>query len=742
MRLAPLAPFLVLLVACGTSDESVSDGGDATGGAPPATGGSGGATVATGGAPPATGGSGGATVATGGATGGSGGATTGGAGGSGGATGGSGGATAGGAGGAGGSGGSTGGSGGAPGGSTSGGANGSGGTGGTLGGSGGTLGGSGGMLGGSGGATGGSGGVGGSGGATGGSASALAECRGVVAVRSGDGNYVGWRLKATDPPDLAFNVYRGTTVVNGSPITDSTNYLDDGAPVGSTYEVRPVLDGVEQGSSEAVTASSTNYLSIPLDDTGTNQAGRFAGVGDLDGDCQYEFVLKRSDGDRDVTQSDPFPDETIKIEAYDLDRGFLWRRDLGPNVRPGVWFSPMFVYDLDGDGRAEIAIKASEVGTELGGEGDLNGDGVTDYRDAAGDVSWSEHPDAEFLEVWSGETGEILARAPWIPVGPWGTDGYRYNRNLMSPAYLDGQRASVVITRGGNSRDEVHAYDYANGALTQRWVWVASNGGGNYGHNVRASDIDGDGRDEFLFFNVAIDDDGQSVLWNTQEQHGDRFHLSDIDPDRPGLEVFYVHEFNDSYTHPVDLRDAATGELIWGPTGDWGDVGRGLCANIDDRYRGLECWATGDSPLYDAQGNDRGARPNTPNLAIFWDADRERELISGTTIGKWNGSSVANVTSASGCAVGNRDCPMGVADVLGDWREEAWWLCDSNRELRIYVSTAVTSFRLPTFMQDPEYRTGVGEMMQGYLQSPHPSYYVGSDMDPPPPPRLAIPEGT
>lgn len=396
--------------------------------------------------------------------------------------------------------------------------------------------------------------------------------------------------------------------------------MDDGAPAGSSYHVRPVLDGVEQGRSETVAASPNGYITIPLEGDG-RQAGRLVGVGDLDGDCRYDLVLKRSDGDRDVTQSDPFPSETIKLEAYGDDGRFLWRRDVGPNIRPGVWFSPFVVFDLDGDRRAEVILKASEVPEELGGNGDVNGDGRTDYRESNGDVYWNEHRDVEFLEVWSGETGEFLARAPWIDVGPWGSDGNRYNRNQMGVAYLDGERPSVVITRGGNSRNEVHAYDYRDGELTRRWAWVAENGGGNYGHNVRAGDVDGDGRDEFLFFNVAIDDDGSRVLWNTQERHGDRFHMSDIDPDRPGI-------------------------------------------------------------------------------------------------------------------------PMAVADILGDWREEAVWVCNDAREMRIYVNTEVTTFRLATFMQDPEYRTGVATMTSGYVQSAHTSFYVGSDMDPPPPPRLVIPAGT
>lgn len=587
----------------------------------------------------------------------------------------------------------------------------------------------------------GSGGTSGSGGSGGGTDETLASCRGVVAVRAGNGNYVGWRLKATDPANIAFNVYRDSTLLNSEPITSSTNYLDDGAPQGASYHVRPVIDGVEQGSSETVTASPTDYISVPIDNGAGNQAGRLVGVGDLDGDCRYDFVVKRSDGDRDVTQSDPYPQETIKIEAYNGNGTFMWRRDVGPNIRPGVWFSPFVVFDFDGDGKSEIAIKASEIPIELGGDGDTNDDGITDYRQANGDMYFNEHPDVEFLEVWSGETGERLARRPWINVGPWGSDGNRYNRNMMSPAYLDGQRASIVITRGGNSRNEIHAYDFRDGTLSERWVWAVGNGGGNYGHNVRSADIDGDGKDEFLFFNVAIDDDG-TLLWNTQERHGDRFHLSDIDPERPGLEIFYIQEFSDSYTHPVSLRDARTGEYLWGPTANWGDVGRGLCANIDSRYPGMECWAVGESPLYDAKGTDRGPRPNTPNMAIWWDADLERELISGTTISKWNGSGLQTLKSASGCAVGTRDCPMGYADILGDWREEAWWLCNDNSELRIYVSTAVTDVRMYTPMQDPEYRIGVGEMTQGYVQAPHTSFYVGSDMAPPPTPRLHIPSGT
>jgi rhamnogalacturonan endolyase len=591
------------------------------------------------------------------------------------------------------------------------------------------------------GATGGSGGTGGT---TGGE---LAACRGVIAVRSGSGNYVGWRLKATDPANIAFNVYRGGTLVTPQPVTNSTNFLDANASAGSSYQIRPVVNGAEQGSSETTTAHPNPYISIPLDN-GSTQAGRLAGVGDLDGDCEYDFVVKRGNADIDVTQDAP-GDETFKLEAYKRDGTFLWRRDMGPNIEPGVWFSPFIVYDMDGDGRAEIVMKASEVPTNLGGDGDLNGDGITNYRNTTtGDVPLhSANPSIEFLEIRDGRTGALRARGPWIPIGPWGGDQNRYGRQMMAPAYLDGPSTnlpSVLITRGGNSRIEIHAYDFRNNQLTRRWVWFRSNSNGAYGHNVRVGDIDNDGKDELLFFSIAIDDNGGSngsVLWDTGQAHGDRVHLSDIDPARPGQEVFYIQEFADVYTNPISLRDARTGALIWGPTANWGDVGRGLAADFDGAHPGMEMFAsTGE--FYSATGTVIGPRPNVnPNMAIWWDADLLREHITQNRIDKWNGSGLTRLLTATGCASGSREIPMGYADILGDWREEAWWVCNNNTELRVYVSTAVASNRMYTLMQEPQYRTSVGCMTMGYVQASQPSFFVGQGMSPSPQPRIAIPPG-
>ncbi len=597
--------------------------------------------------------------------------------------------------------------------------------------------------------TGGSGVTGGTGPVTGGSTGTgggtpvdtteLSSCRGVVAAQTTGGVYVGWRLKASDPSSIAFNVYRDGTQVNASPITESTNYLDASGTAGASYTVRPVLDGAEQGDSESFTALERNYISIPLINS-SGQAGRLVGTADLDGDCDYDFVVKYSNNDQDVTQAadQGLPNETIQLEAYTNEGALLWRRDLGPNIDTGVWFSPFVLYDFDGDGRAEVALKASEVATEDGGDGDINGDGVTDYSSSTGEFYANEHKDVEFLEVWDGATGETRARAPWVDVTPWGSDGYRYNRNMMAPAYLGGaeENPSILIMRGGNTRTGIEAYDFDGSSLTRRWQVSRNPNGGAYGHNVRIGDIDGDGRDELVYFAAAFDDDG-TLMWDTGQAHGDRVHMTDLIPDRPGMEIFYIQEFADTYTNPISVRDAATGDLIWGPTENWDDVGRGLAANIDPDSPGVEVWgATGD--LYSPTGTSLGSRPSSINMAIWWDGDRERELLDGTSITKYGGGSLL---SASGCSMGTRNIPMGYADVLGDWREEVWWTCGGDKELRIYLTTEISDSRLYTPMQDPEYRTSVACLTMGYVQATQTSYYVGSDMTPPPAPRIPISAG-
>ena len=209
------------------------------------------------------------------------------------------------------------------------------------------------------------------------------------------------------------------------------------------------------------------------------------------------------------------------------------------------------------------------------------------------------------------------------------------------------------------------------------------------------------------------------MLWDTGQAHGDRVHLSDIDPARPGQEIFYIQEFNDVYTNPISLRDARTGALIWGPTADWGDVGRGIAADFDGAHPGMEMFAsTGE--FYSATGTVIGPRPNVnPNMAIWWDADLSRELLDGNSIRQYDGEG-ENFTAA-GCTSNNgtKSSPTLSADVLGDWREEVIFHCGDS--IRIFTTNQVAGNRIYTLMHDPQYRVAISWQNVEYSRAVSPT---------------------
>lgn len=539
--------------------------------------------------------------------------------------------------------------------------------------------------------------------------------RGVVAIERDNGSiFISWRLVHTDPENIMFYVNRDGARITETAIDSTTNYVDKSGSAGSLYSVTSVVDGQEGETSAAVEVLTQNYLAIPLQ-TDLNYGGNHVGVGDLDGDGDYDFVVKRGSQDIDPSQG-TVATNTFKLEGYTNDGEFLWRVDLGWNIRQGIWYSPVLVYDLDGDGKAEVIAKIGEV------DEDLNGDGKTDYR-AGSEKRILSGP--EYFVIIDGETGEILAREDWIErgsVSSWGDDyGNRVNRNMMTVAYLDGERPSLIILRGTYTKMYADAWNWRDGQLTKLWRWYLPSGGGGF-HNLRTGDIDGDGKDELVNGSIAIDDDGTEI-WKTGEGHGDRMHMTDIDPERPGLEIWYVQE--SPARNGIHLTDAANGDAIWGISKSIasGDVGRGLAADIDPRYKGLECWASAGD-LYNCKGYNLGAKPSQCNMAIWWDGDLLRELLDGTTIDKYRGS---RLLTASG-STGSRNAPMGYGDIFGDWREEVWYIY-GNRELRIYSTTIPTDRRFVTFMHDKDYRVSVACEMVGYMQATQPSFYVGMDMD-------------
>jgi rhamnogalacturonan endolyase len=207
--------------------------------------------------------------------------------------------------------------------------------------------------------------------------------RGVVAVKQPEGHvYVGWRLFGTDPQTLAFNLYRvtngGTPVkVNDMPVTGATNLLDSECDPNQSlqYFVCPVLEGQELAASKAVRAWDTSYLEIPIQPISDYRPGD-ASVADLDGDGQYEIILHQMSRGRD--NSFAGITGTPVFDAYKMDGTHLWRINLGINIRDGEHYTQFMVYDLDGDGKAEMACKTAD-GT-VDGTGQIVGDKDKDWR--------------------------------------------------------------------------------------------------------------------------------------------------------------------------------------------------------------------------------------------------------------------------------------------------------------------------------------------------------------------------
>lgn len=576
--------------------------------------------------------------------------------------------------------------------------------------------------------------------------------RGVVAIQQGDGKvFVGWRLLGTDPDEVAFNVYRQIgdarpAKLNAKPLTKATHFLDESADLSKpiAYNVRPVVTGKEQAASApfrfAANPPARPYLSIPLKTLPGHTPGD-ASVGDLDGDGEYEIVLKQEQRPRDNSQKGATGE--TKLEAYKLDGTLLWRINLGKNVREGAHYTQFLVYDLDGDGKAELMCKTADGTTD--GTGAAIGDPKADHRNAAGYVL--DGP--EYLTVFDGTTGKALATVDYLPprgrVADWGDDyGNRVDRFLACVAYLDGERPSAVFCRGYYTRAVLVAWDWRDGKLTRRWTFDSDadpayrSYRGQGDHSVSVADVDGDGKDEIVYGACCIDDDGKG-LYSTGLGHGDALHVSDIDPDRPGLEVFNIHERKPEAG--VSFRDAKTGKVIWSKPS--ADVGRGVTMDIDPRHKGYESWASG--PGLDGVWNVKGEKvsdrkPRSCNFGVWWDGDPLRELLDRTTISKWDWKAERDtaILYAVGSASNNgtKATPALCADILGDWREEVIWRSADNTELRIYTTTIPTDLRLCTLMHDPQYRLSVAWQNVGYNQPTQPGFYLGDGMKFPPRPSI------
>ncbi|MCD8202844.1 MAG: T9SS type A sorting domain-containing protein [Prevotella sp.] len=631
--------------------------------------------------------------------------------------------------------------------------------------------------------------------------------RGVVAVKVSSGgkykgNFISWRLLGTDDPDVVFNVLRdGERIAEN--IGNVTCYDDeDVVDEMHQYQVETVVNGEVIETSDALTIDD-DILKFKIDYHKGGDSYKYIpndiAVADLDGDGEYELIVKWDPtNSKDNSQSGKTA--RVLVEAYKISTGkCMWKINMGYAIRAGAHYTQILAYDFDGDGKAEVIMKTAPNSADSKGNyvSEVGDDEIKNNTDNSNDTAQNTYRNSngyvlggpEFLTVFNGETGEAINTVYYNPnrgfgVGgsasyssSWGDSyGGRGDRFLACVAYLDGpdKNPSAVLCRGYYTRAYLWAVDFDGEKLSTKWLHAStstsevtvtdangkstttkysSNKGntgysytayGNGNHNLSVADVDGDGCDEIIYGSCAINNDG-NLLYAVGYGHGDAMHLSDLCPDRPGLEVFQVHEEK----HPsygFDIHDAATGEVILFEKGS-GDNGRGMAADVDSLSRGFEFWSSNDRNVRSCvDGSVLSTKSQSQCFRLYWDGDAYDELFDGSydsstddcqpAITKYNGSSVTTLL-ANGWALRHykaqtcnttKATPNLIADIFGDWREEIiTWCIDSETDsctLLISTSTYPTSYRVPTLMHDHTYRMGVAWQNVAYNQPAHLGYYL------------------
>lgn len=591
---------------------------------------------------------------------------------------------------------------------------------------------------------------------------------------------ISWRMYPSDSMEEGFDLYRSTDggariKINDEPILSSTCYQDTKADLtrDNTYYLctageRDFLDSYTLKADRA--SEGLPYIGIQLAPTSDSDIaswtylGNDASIGDLDGDGEYEIILRRfarvdcdggeTCGSKETCEDNITPAEMRHVnlyEAYRLDGTFLWRIKSGPNIPLGNSAS-FAVCDFDGDGKAEIALRTAE-GTVFGdGEeiGDVNEDGITDYRCNGSDGhhgsahgkpgSPNVHGGPEFISVVDGKTGKEIARGEYIALGKsedWGDDRfYRSSSYRVGAGNFSGGCPSIVIGRGCYDKIAVEAWDLYDGKLYRRWHFDTAENNGEYAsyaaqgyHSLRCADVDNDGFDEVIYGSCTIDHNGKG-LNSCGLGHGDALHVGAFDSSDPDkLLIWACYEFG---SVGAALRDGATGSVIW-QHDDSRDVGRAMTADIDPRYPGYEMWCY-QSNVFSLTGEDLGYQAPSCNFAVWWTGSLNRQIMNGTVIDQWSPADSKwwraftmyryDVKSVNG----TKENPCWAGDFLGDWREEVFLLSTDGSQMRIFSTWYPTEHRFPYLMSDHTYHmSGVNQNI-GYNQPNHLGYYLGSDL--------------
>ena len=582
--------------------------------------------------------------------------------------------------------------------------------------------------------------------------------RGLVAIPTGSGNYVSWKARATDGVGTKYYLYRGKTLISGGPIMSSTNIQDANGSAQSTYRLVVVdREGNKIDEQSGVKPWKEGWLTIPIEKPederglGATYTPNDAAIYDVDGDGEYEIIVKwEPDNAKDPSKGGVT--SSTYIDCYKLDGKKLWRINLGKNIRSGAHYTQFLAYDFDGDGYGEIMMKTAPGTIDGLGCKVIMGDDAPEasYVNSSGKIQSGP----EYLSVFDGTTGEEINTIKYhttydegiLSNGQWG-GGEKVgkcnesDRYLACVAYLDGEHPSAVFARGYYHAAFVGAYDFDGEEITLRWLHKSTESGKGLwregAHSVTVGDVDDDGRDEIVYGSAALDDDG-SILYRTGLTHGDALHMSDFVPDRPGMEVYMVHEKVEENGYiGYDLRDAQTGELLATGKTD-SDTGRGLIGNFDDKHEGAEFMATCSGDMFDCHGNViapwhvGSTLSSSINFRCFWDGDVYDDYFDRGHVDTWDSKSqswgrLTTLWQVNGSSTinGTKENPNLQADMFGDWREEL--ICyktesDGSFSMVVNMSTTVTPILNPTLMDDHQYEMAIAWQNVCYNQPPHTSY--------------------
>ncbi|MER7445486.1 rhamnogalacturonan lyase [Microbacterium sp. NPDC097977] len=392
----------------------------------------------------------------------------------------------------------------------------------------------------------------------------------------------------------------------------------------------------------------------------------------------------------------------------------------------------------------------------------------------------------EYLTVFDSATGKELQTIPYPTERGddgllWGDyamsriePGNRVDRFLSGVGYLDGQHPSAVFARGYYTRTTVTAFDWDGKRLKERWDVDSGHAPmtnpfndsphGRDGtdpefgtittqgdHSLSFADVDADGKQELVYGSATIDHDG-SLLYssfdvlpegsaapgeNVRLGHGDAMHVADIDPSRPGLEIWTAHEGGTFAPYGSVMRDAATGESLFGAYSGR-DTGRAMIGDVRPDIPGIEVWSsmpggTEGSGLLSATGELLDTATPGTNMSIRWAGDLTTQIVNGSgdqtpTIDDWTRGTVLTATGTL-TNNGTKGNPSLVADVLGDWREELLVRTTDSSALRFYTTTEPTAHKLTTLMHDVQYRAETARQQTTYNQPAYTSFYLASDVD-------------